>query len=59
MTWLQVENKAGLPVPWAYIRRELARAWGVPPWQVDEAPWHEVALELRLRDLEAQHTADA
>ena len=42
-----------MDVPWAYTRRNLARAWGVPPWAVDEAPMDEVMLELRIAELEA------
>jgi hypothetical protein len=52
---LRAENKAGLPVPWSWTRRVVARAWGVPPWMVDEAPMSEVQLEILLHNLEAEH----
>jgi hypothetical protein len=42
-------------VPWAYVRRFVARQWHVPPWVVDAAPAWEVALELRLSNLEAEY----
>lgn len=43
-----------MTVPWVYVRRVLAERWGVPPWQVDEAPHDEVRLELALMSLEAE-----
>jgi len=36
-----------------YIRREIAKDWGIPPWEVDDAPEGEVALELQFRRIEA------
>lgn len=30
------------------MRARVARAWGVPPWEVDEAPWPEVKLAAEL-----------
>jgi hypothetical protein len=45
-------------VPWAYIRRDIAAAWGVPPWCVDEAPYDEVLLELRIRAIEGRVAAE-
>jgi hypothetical protein len=47
-------NKAGLGAPWAYVRRTIARSWGVPPWEVDEAPLDEVLLELKLMAIEGK-----
>jgi hypothetical protein len=44
-----------LPLPWLYVRRHLAKVWGIPPWVVDEVPFQEVDLELHISDLEAQH----
>ena len=41
-------------MPWVYVRRVIARSWGVPPWEVDLAPSDEVALELKLMALEAK-----
>lgn len=38
-------------MPWLYVRSRIARAWGVPPWDVDEAPWPEVALAAELLHL--------
>lgn len=35
-------------LPWLYMRRRIARAWGVPPWVVDEAPKHELDIELAI-----------
>lgn len=43
-----------MSVPWPYIRRAIARSWGVPPWVVDDAPVNEVFLELRILELEAE-----
>lgn len=40
-------------MPWAYVRRRLAERWHVPPWVVDEAPVDEIALELKLSEIEA------
>jgi hypothetical protein len=41
-------------VPWVYIRRAIAKSWGVPPWFVDEAPVDEVMTELRILALEGE-----
>jgi hypothetical protein len=46
--WLRSERRSRLPVPWLYVRAKIAAAWGVPPWEVDEAPWSEVALAQEL-----------
>src|SRR5205823_6329906 len=40
------------PIPWAYMRLQLSRQWRIPPWEVDEAPAREIALQLRLMELE-------
>ena len=40
-------------MPWVYIRREIARQWGVPPWVVDEHP-DEAEVELRIRAIEGE-----
>jgi hypothetical protein len=53
-TWLKASNKKGLTVPWAYIRRQVARSWNVPPWAIDEAPYDEVLLELEILRLESE-----
>lgn len=45
---------SGSPLPWAYTRRDLARQWGVPPWEVDAAPNDEVETELAIRRIEAE-----
>lgn len=42
-------------MPPALKRRAVARAWGVPPWAVDEAPADEVELEYAL--LRVEHEA--
>jgi hypothetical protein len=52
--YLRAKDKGGLTVPWVYARRQIARAWGCPPWAVDEAPIDEVQLELALARIEAQ-----
>ena len=39
-------------MPWVWVRRRLAERWGVPPWEVDEAPYEEIALELKLGAIE-------
>ncbi|HEY7061726.1 MAG TPA: hypothetical protein VII06_09615 [Chloroflexota bacterium] len=41
-------------MPWVWTRRQLAQAWHVPPWVIDEAPIDEVLLELELMGIEAQ-----
>ena len=41
-------------MPWAYLRYQVAKHWGVPPWVVDEAPAHEIAEVLRIWALEAR-----
>lgn len=51
---MRAKDKAGIPVPWAYARRQIAEQWGVPPWVVDEAPRQEIELELRIREIEAE-----
>jgi butyrate kinase len=45
-------------VPWVYVRREIARSWGVPPWVVDAAPADEVLLEIRIRGVEGRAAAE-
>jgi hypothetical protein len=50
-TFLRAKDKRGLTVPWAYTRSLIARAWHVPPWVVDEAPWDAVQDELRMRGI--------
>jgi len=54
--WLRASatHKAALPVPWAYVRDQLARLWGCRPWEVDDAPIDEIALALHFRRLEAE-----
>jgi hypothetical protein len=52
--WLRASNKAGLPVPWPYVRRLIARNWGCKPFEVDEAPHGEVELELQLMTIEGR-----
>lgn len=42
------------PLPWVYVRRDLAKQWGIPPWAVDVAPLHEIDLELTIRRIEAE-----
>lgn len=44
-------------MPWLYVRRMLAEKWQIPPWQVDQAPWYEVALELRFMAIEREVAA--
>jgi hypothetical protein len=41
-------------MPWVYIRSRIARAWGVPPWDVDAAPVDEIATELHLWEIQAE-----
>lgn len=40
-------------MPWAYVRSRIARMWGLPPWEVDQAPADEVATELHLWSIQA------
>lgn len=54
MAALTAPAGASRPVPWVYARAQLAARWGVPPWEVDEAPRDEVAVALDLIDAEAQ-----
>lgn len=44
-------------MPWVYIRRAVAKSWGLPPWEVDEAPYDEVMTELRIMKLENEARA--
>lgn len=47
---------AQVPVPGSVALEALARRWGVPPWQLAEAPdadW--LLLGLELIRLEAEH----
>ena len=37
-----------MAVPWVYVRARIAQTWGVPPWEVDEAPHDEVAVAAEL-----------
>ena len=53
--WMRATRKSGFRLPWAYVRRHIARSWGVPPWVVDQAPAREVATELRILALEAEY----
>lgn len=39
-------------MPWVYVRRAVAKSWGVPPWAVDAAPYDEVLMELKILELE-------
>lgn len=41
-------------MPWAYVRRAVAKSWNMPPWAVDEAPYDEVLLELEILNLEGE-----
>jgi hypothetical protein len=41
-------------VPWIYLRRVVAKSWGVPPWAVDDAPIDEVLMELEILQLEGE-----
>lgn len=50
---LKATNPKGFAIPWAYTRRALARAWGVPPWVVDQVPHQEIDIELRIMAVEA------
>lgn len=54
---LKATNPKGLALPWAFTRRLLARAWGVPPWTVDQVPHQEIDIELRIMAVE--HEAKA
>jgi hypothetical protein len=42
------------PLPWLWTRRQIAERWHVPPWEVDEAPECEIALELQLMQIEGE-----
>lgn len=41
-------------LPWGYVRSVLATRWGILPREVDEEPAMEVALALRLAQIEAE-----
>lgn len=41
-------------VPWAYVRRQLAKDWCVPPWVIDEAPIGEIEEALAIRRVESE-----
>jgi len=55
---MRASRKAGLPVPWGYIRATLAARWHVPPWQVDEAPVGEIREALLIMRLEGEAEAE-
>jgi hypothetical protein len=55
--WLRASQRVGLPVPWLFVRKQLAAEWHVAPWQVDEAPASEVALALKLMAIEGEAAA--
>jgi hypothetical protein len=42
------------PLPWVYVRRDLAKQWGIPPWEVDVAALEEIQIELAIRSIEAE-----
>lgn len=39
-------------MPWLYVRRVIAKAWGVAPYEVEFAPRTEIELELQLLELD-------
>jgi hypothetical protein len=51
--YLRAKNKAGLFLPWRYVRSKLAEHWRITPPQVDELPASEIALQVELWELEA------
>jgi hypothetical protein len=52
--WLGASNKAGLTVPWGYIRRMVAKSWGILPREVDEEPVDEVLTEVKILQMESK-----
>jgi hypothetical protein len=50
--FFRAKNKAGLTVPWLYTRSLLARWWGILPMQVDAMPDWEIALQIKLWEIE-------
>lgn len=48
-----------MSLPWVVIRRSLAAKWGIPPWEVDEAPADEIATELHISAIEARAREDS
>jgi hypothetical protein len=49
-----MKGQGGLPLPWVFVRRRLAQAWGIPPWDVDDVAVGEIAVELELMALDAE-----
>jgi hypothetical protein len=41
-------------LPWVYTRRRIAERWGIPPWEVDQAPTDEVLTEIEIANIEAE-----
>jgi hypothetical protein len=53
--WLAARDPRGLPLPWAYVRRRIALAYGVwPPSLVDAWPIDDLLTELRIMQIEAE-----
>jgi hypothetical protein len=55
--WLRAPNKAGLKLPWVYIRRIIAKSWGLAPVVVDqikETHPNEIQIELDILRIEAE-----
>lgn len=53
-TALSARNPRGSKIPWAYMKRQIAKRWCVPPDYVQfVAPWWEVEDELRIMAIES------
>ncbi len=50
--FLRATNRRGLSPPWPYVRAKLAEHWGCLPPMVDELPMSEIALQLKIWELE-------
>ena len=46
-------NQTG--IPWIQARAQLADAWHIPPWEVDESPMGEVEIQLELWAIEHKY----
>ncbi|HEY8293143.1 MAG TPA: hypothetical protein VIG44_11675 [Thermomicrobiales bacterium] len=45
-----------MPAPWLYVRRELARDWHIPPWEIDpDELADEIGIELEIREIKARY----
>lgn len=45
-----------MPLPWEYVRSQLAQRWHIPPWDIDPIIHaDEINLEMELLTIEEQY----